>query len=291
MKLKFNVNSNLQYDTGQFMNLMPDQISPRKFHLFRRNTPDLKKQRFLPNIHNQYIIWVCLSGEGGLQIDGIEYHLSEDDAMLCFPGQPHMRIPLEGKCVDWLLVRFETDEKEWFSTFKNMSFHLCQRSGEYLKQLTQAYSRARNHPHPMWNNECAGLLSLFLNSMRTDAVNRLTPCEISGQSRESLYVKKVASLIVTGNCKGSAIRKAAGEFGITPDHLRSVFKRVTGKSITSSLKKLRYSRAVHFLMHSDLNITEISEKLGFESVYSFSRFFKQMSGESPKRYASHYRKN
>lgn len=291
MKLNFNVTSALQYEHAQFMNMMPDQITPRKIHIFRRNTPDYKKQKFLPNIHNQYILWMCLSGEGRLQIDGIEYQLFEDNAIFCFPGQPHMRIPLEGKCVDWLLIRFEADEKEWFSTFRNMTFHLCQRSREFLKQLMQAYSHARNDLHPMWNNECAGFLSLFLNSMRSDAVSPITPCETSGENRESIYVKKVASLIATGNCKGDAIQKAAGEFGITPDHLRSVFKRVTGRNITDLFKHLRYSRAVHFLTHSDLNITEIAEKLGFESVYSFSRFFKQMCGEPPKRYASRYRKN
>jgi AraC-like DNA-binding protein len=267
------------------MNLISDQVEPRKIHLFRRSGPGSKQEKMLPNIHNQYIIWVCLEGVGRLQIEDVEYQLYEDDVMLCFPGQPHMRIPLEEKQVEWLLIRFEADEREWFSAFRNMTFHLCERSGKYLKQLVQAYLRARNTPHPMWNNECAGLLALLLNSMRTDSVNRITTCEITGQSRQSLYVKKVATLIISGKCNRKAIRKAAGEFGITSDHLRSVFKQATGRSINETYKKLRFSRAVHLLMNSSLNVTQIAEILGFGSVYSFSRFFKQASGISPKRYS------
>lgn len=53
------------------------------------------------------------------------------------------------------------------------------------------------------------------------------------------------------------------------------------------LRNMRISEAKKLLLHSDMNVTQISVAVGFPDVHHFSSCFKRIVGQSPKEYKEH----
>ena len=79
----------------------------------------------------------------------------------------------------------------------------------------------------------------------------------------------------------------AAKFNISEGYVSSLFKEQAGINFTEYVEKQRISKACELLKTTDLNINDISEKVGYNSVQSFRRAFKRLHGFSP----SELRKN
>lgn len=64
-------------------------------------------------------------------------------------------------------------------------------------------------------------------------------------------------------------------------YFRKMFKKYTGMPPLQYHLELKVMRAKEMLLYTDMNVKAISYKLGFQSIYYFSRFFKKKLGVSP----------
>lgn len=62
------------------------------------------------------------------------------------------------------------------------------------------------------------------------------------------------------------------------------FKKNIGKTPMAYVNQVKIDRAKDLIENSDMNITQISEFLGFSSIHHFSNSFKKITGVSPKQY-------
>lgn len=69
--------------------------------------------------------------------------------------------------------------------------------------------------------------------------------------------------------------------GLGPSRLSELFRNAFGMSPIQYVNDLRIKKADQLLSSSDMNISQISEYLGFCSVHYFSRFYKQCTGNPP----------
>jgi len=69
------------------------------------------------------------------------------------------------------------------------------------------------------------------------------------------------------------------------------FKEKYGSSPIRFLNDMRLFKAKELLKYSDMNITQISEQTGFQSLHYFSRFFTQKEGISPYEFRQKYGRN
>jgi len=65
---------------------------------------------------------------------------------------------------------------------------------------------------------------------------------------------------------------------------RKCFKKITGESPNQYYLNLRLNRAKDLLTDTALNINEVAEHTGFDSVFYFSKIFKKKNGIAPKFY-------
>jgi AraC-like DNA-binding protein/quercetin dioxygenase-like cupin family protein len=72
--------------------------------------------------------------------------------------------------------------------------------------------------------------------------------------------------------------------GVSSGHLGEIFKERTGVTIHQYLNKLRVERARTLLAETDLSITEICHRAGFEDSGYLTRVFKRATGMSPRAY-------
>lgn len=67
-------------------------------------------------------------------------------------------------------------------------------------------------------------------------------------------------------------------------YLSNVYKKATGKTISQYYNEKRFEKAKILLNEGGRSVTEISSLLGYNSVYAFSKAFKDKTGICPKSY-------
>lgn len=71
---------------------------------------------------------------------------------------------------------------------------------------------------------------------------------------------------------------------ISPGYFSHLFKKETGSSLQDFINDVRMEKAANLLLHSDENLLEIAEYLGFLSQSYFCKVFKQKMEITPKKY-------
>lgn len=76
-------------------------------------------------------------------------------------------------------------------------------------------------------------------------------------------------------------KQVAAEFGMSTGYMGMLFKEFSGSSIQEYINQVRLEHAGELVLHTDLLISEVMEKCGFETS-SFYRLYKNYFGTSPK---------
>lgn len=74
-------------------------------------------------------------------------------------------------------------------------------------------------------------------------------------------------------------------------YLSALFKKTTGNTLLSYYRNKRLETARILILEDTVKISDIAEMLGYASLYSFSRAFKDRYGTSPKQYSKESKKN
>ena len=80
------------------------------------------------------------------------------------------------------------------------------------------------------------------------------------------------------------IENAADYSGISSRHFKRRFKQATGETPLVYLQKIRVESAKKLLEKTDMNINEITIKVGYEDASTFRRMFKKYVSLSPREY-------
>lgn len=80
----------------------------------------------------------------------------------------------------------------------------------------------------------------------------------------------------------------SGLFHINPHYLSRIFNKVTGFSYVEYVNLVRLKEAQKLLLAGDMNVTEVAQSVGFESLSHFGRVFKASMGMSPKEYRKRF---
>lgn len=79
----------------------------------------------------------------------------------------------------------------------------------------------------------------------------------------------------------------ASKIGISQGYLSSVFKKQTGGNLNDYINQMKIEKAKELLEKHEYMMYEISDMLGFETPYYFSKVFKKLTGITPSEYEMH----
>lgn len=79
-----------------------------------------------------------------------------------------------------------------------------------------------------------------------------------------------------------ALSNLADALNISPGHLSITFKKVTGTTISDHIASVKIEHAKRLIDSHQYLIYEISDMLGFDNPYYFSKVFKKVTGISPR---------
>ncbi|OPJ65245.1 helix-turn-helix transcriptional regulator [Clostridium oryzae] len=112
----------------------------------------------------------------------------------------------------------------------------------------------------------------------------LTENELAERTRNLKRFEEVFQIIEKNYAEKISLRQLADSVNISTYHFCRTFKQLTGKTTTDYINGVRLEKAAYFLEQTNLNITEIAIKCGFDSVNYFSRLFRKYYNTSATKF-------
>ncbi|MBN1131471.1 MAG: AraC family transcriptional regulator [Bacteroidales bacterium] len=234
-----------------------------------------KKGRIL----NEYQLNYITDGEGIYQNHAGTYIVKPGSLMVTKPGDLHRYRPRKNK--GWIehYVGFSGHiANELFSKpalrKKKAVLDIGNRE-EILGTFYEIFETVINEK-PGYQQVSAGLIMKLLGYL----VSLDKQKDFAGKRIEKII--RNACYEVRKNVEGKMDFKSfAEENHVGYSYFRKMFKMYTGNPPSQYHLELKMLRAKEMLLHTDMLVKEISDVLGFESVFYFSRLFKQKMGISP----------
>jgi len=103
-------------------------------------------------------------------------------------------------------------------------------------------------------------------------------------------VQKVLIFFEKKYCENIKFSDVMHIASIGENNFKKYFKEITGSSVMHYFKKHKIEHAKKLIAQGQLNFTQISQMLGYDSIHYFSRQFKSIEGISPTEYRINLKK-
>ena len=248
--------------------------------------------RILPQTHlNWFEITCVVEGEGDVYGAGKRISVKKGDIFLSFPCEKHaitssVESPLTfdhfafysehpdySQVLERLMASYANPEKRLFHNYR-----IRELLDGCIKELAGKTDFRKDFLS-------ASFLLILLEVLKIFDVKR-SGNYISDeviQSPEKLC-ETIKHYIDTHLFSIKSLSELASLCGYNYSYLSFLFKRVTGVTLSDYYKLRRFESARLMIRENRLKISEISNLLGYNSVYAFSKAFKDEYGISPKNY-------
>ena len=128
------------------------------------------------------------------------------------------------------------------------------------------------------------LMILLLRDIESEQTSQTFSVSLADRRTSSLPIDQISQFMsehLDGSLHFEDICRISG---MSSTALKSYFKEQTGMTVMNYYQRQRINKARRLLRDSNMNITQISELLGYSSLHSFSHQFKRITGLSPTDY-------
>lgn len=107
--------------------------------------------------------------------------------------------------------------------------------------------------------------------------------QLEGENKEDIVDVSI-NFMQKNFHKSLTLKEIARSISFSASHFSFLFKKKTGYSPIEYFNHLKVQKACQYILFTDLRIKEISNHVGFEDQYYFSRLFSKLMGLSPLEY-------
>jgi len=233
------------------------------------------------------------SGEMQAIVDSREFTVKQGDAIFFSPLAFHIIKANRRNSLSVLVTAFEVNG-EAMNILADQFFSLDKQQRRILSQfLAEGRKGFPGHAKSAPSVTEADAYQLTINYLEQLLIDLIRKATIKAQADSAELVN------VTGKEKLAEAIDAYLEahlydqlqltdlchhFNKSSSGLCRLYKSATGNSIMEHYLALKISRAKSMLLEGEMNITQISEQLGFGSIHYFTRIFKNKTGMPPGTY-------
>lgn len=98
------------------------------------------------------------------------------------------------------------------------------------------------------------------------------------------YDERILNYLDEHYCEEIDFQEMAEDIGISYSYMRRIINDTTGMSLIDHLNLRRIEKAKRMLVETDLTITKIASKVGYQNVQSLNRYFRKFDGMAPSNY-------
>jgi len=267
----------------------------KNFIVSNHNHERLKNISFdYPFSFDGIVFVICLKGYGKVKINFKEYVIEENTILTVLPGRIVEGIEQSSDFMVELLA-FSFDFISDIMIPKD--FDLPMRIGgkpalkifpEDVHNLLRYHSfiinTFNNKRHPLFEHAIRGQLFSLLMEIAALYMEQDTEVREKPSSRSEEIVEQFLLLLKDHYKTERSSSFYADKLFITIKYLSGTLKKVTGHSINSWLEGATILGAKVLLKSTNYTVLQISEELSFPNPSYFGRFFKKVTGMTPKAY-------
>lgn len=161
-----------------------------------------------------------------------------------------------------------------------------------LYMATSLLSEGENLVEQIFEKEPEGYRVLYRQGSIEGIVNWLTQfrdgsCDLLPGRRQTYkeqLVRNVQEYIKRNLDHKLTLNQVADVFNFSPNYLSHLFSKVAKVNYVEYITEIKISAAKEMMLRGDGRVYEISQKLGYESSFYFSKVFKKVEGVSPREF-------
>lgn len=236
-----------------------------------------------PGVRDHFLLHHILSGQGTCIINSRKYLLHAGDSFLVYPDTTIHYYADAADPWEYVWVGFNGMDAERYvamTDFSRESPVLAGEEGAAIAGLLEKIYRA--YGTSTWENlAMTGKLYALLSHLVEQAQRGKTP------RRDALdCAEAAADYIVNHFAEPLTVEQLADHFSVSHSSLYRKFIKRYQMSPKRFLLEYRIDRACILLSTTDHSVQEVSNSVGFDDPFYFSRVFKEIRGVSPRRYAA-----
>ncbi|BDD12189.1 transcriptional regulator (plasmid) [Fulvitalea axinellae] len=225
-------------------------------------------------------------GTGVLETERGSFDLCLGSVFLLFPGVWHRYRPNPETGWEELYIGFkgEMAEKVLAKHFLSPNDPVinCELSEPILELFQKVFELVKSEK-PGFQQIASGLVISLIGTLI--AIKKQSAFT---DKRAGRLVRKARFFIRQNTHREIDMKAFADENNVSYSYFRRVFKGYTGSSPHQYYLHLKMLRAKELILTTDKSVKEIAYELGFSSLFYFSRFFKQRTGQVPSALRKNY---
>lgn len=212
------------------------------------------------SIRRFWLIHYIVSGKGVFKTAGKTYELSENEIFIIRPDELYeytadLKDPWQYKWVGF--------SGEYADKLNNTDKRVMKTSGHLFEDMQHAED---------YGDMCEEYIALKVMELL---------CEILCTASKKTYAETAKNIVDSDYNKKISVAQIAKQIGIDKNYLSKMFKQKYGLSLQKYIIEKRMKEARHFL-HVGYNVGEVSQLVGYDDCFSFSRAYKNLYGVAPK---------
>lgn len=263
-------------------------------HVVRRKEHNMKVRHF----HDEYEIFYILDGQRQFFIHNRSFIAEKGDLILIDSDMIHMtRSPskdnpgydriifyISSKRMESMEERFPDIRLSRFLMEHSGIYRLNEKQQKMFMQMYETFKDEQKEKKLGYKTviEAITVFSLLRIIRDLPQGESILPLHLNEQKYKRVYA--IADYLSQNFEKPHSLDDLAAQFYISKFYMCRQFKEVVGYTVTEYLTILRMQRARQYLQQTNLSVSAIAEKTGYNSLTHFEREFKRYMTVSPIKY-------
>lgn len=234
------------------------------------------------NYHEHYQIVFILSGEGKIVVNGCMHDVEVNEVYIFKPNVKHSILVSTSKSLNTVELKFYCNNIA-NAAWLNQLAPLVTNTGEAVRNAFINIINEVKYPDIYSENMINNILNqIILYLIRglyrkedEQSIKNITKVDYSAPKQDKDPLDDVVNYINNEYHREIKLNDLAEMIYLSPVYFCSIFKEKYGVSPIQYLQNIRLEKAKKLLCNTNESITKIAEKVGFQSVHYFSRFFKK----------------
>ena len=235
---------------------------------------------------DSWLLVFTISGKGHLKAGLRDYELTPDNIALVAPGTLTDFSGSKHSSWNFYWVVFQcADNWRPYLQWPQSGPGVCQ-----LEGVSESFAPVERNLSQLYNNYVeSGPLKMELDhNLLEQLLLRCAACLPRESNRKMDPRVHVARAYIDEHYTADIVlADVAAASNISSSRLSGLFKKETGSSVMAYRNELRLVKAAQLLLHSNLRIADIGDRVGYSEQAFFSRIFRKHLGMSPRQYRTH----
>jgi AraC-like DNA-binding protein len=242
--------------------------------------------------HPFYHIIYVTDGNGFATVNDKNYTLNRDCLIFCPPSCEHRFSAHDNKHLRTIEVKFNLHNSDIEVELQNISGIFISTSKDIrilFEKIVDDVVKKEYLYRDFLAVRIYTILLLLLKKKNSERYNENLSIKSLIEKHKDFDFEKIFRYIDDNISKSITLNDISTQVGYNSTYLCRIFKKRFGISPIQYVNNYRLEKAKELIMYSDLNLTQIAQIVGFQSIHYFSRLFKKKEGITPSEYKNRIR--